>query len=68
MTIATCGHDVYNEKEQGVIVALADYSRDGGRAVSYPCVCEKCLIEYKMFDNYLATEEDVNKWLNYGIK
>jgi hypothetical protein len=67
MIIATCGHDVSNEKDYGTIVALADYSREGGRAVSYPCVCEKCLIEYQMFNSYLHTNEDVEKWLLDGV-
>lgn len=68
MIIATCGHDVSNEKEQGIMMAFAEYFREGGRAVGYPVVCEKCFEERKGWDSYLPTPKDENNWLQNGIK
>jgi hypothetical protein len=68
MIIATCGHDVSNEKEQGIMMAFAEYSRMGERAVGYPVVCEKCFQERREWNEYLPTKEDEDNWLYKGIK
>lgn len=67
MIIATCGHDVTNEKDLGTLIAVAEYSREGTFAVGHPVVCEKCLKWYKK-RNLILTEEQQERWMTHGEK
>lgn len=66
MIIASCGHTLKDDEDLGKLIAVKSYSREGKRAVDYPCVCDKCLQEYEKDNLRLTSREQEDAWLKNG--
>lgn len=64
--IGTCGHELaadwFDSDES--CVAIKDYTREGGRAVSYNCVCPECKAHHEKEGAILKTEQQESEWLD----
>lgn len=66
MIIATCGHQLTEAEDFGTMIAVKQYARDGGKAVGFPVVCDKCLKWYKRKKLILNNQQQA-EWLGVDI-
>jgi len=63
MIIASCGHKLTIEEDQGIVLALKKYSREGNKCISYGTYCNSCATVLKLDSDYLPTEESETEWM-----
>ena len=63
MIIATCGHTLTEDEDQGINCSLGGYTREGNRCIEYVCYCTECYNEAVKDGIVLFDEGEENKWV-----
>ena len=66
--IGSCGHELTEKEKLGIPISIKDNSRDGSKAISYICVCDKCFKMYKKKKLILETKKEEAQWLGISKK
>lgn len=63
MIIATCGHTLTEDEDQGINCSLMGYTREDNRCIKYVTYCTKCYLRAVKDGSVLFDEGEENKWL-----
>jgi len=63
MIIATCGHTLTEDEDQGINCSLMGYTRENTRCIEYVTYCTGCYLRAVKDGSVLFDEGEENKWL-----
>ena len=63
MIIATCGHTLTEDEDQGINCSLMGYTRENTRCIEYVTYCTGCYLRAVKDGSVLFDESEENKWL-----
>jgi hypothetical protein len=63
MIIATCGHALTEDEDQGINCSLMGYTRENTRCIEYVTYCTGCYLRAVKDGSVLFDEGEENKWL-----